>query len=139
MFKSQMRNSLHLCQLLEKGGFNLYRVFLMLSILLCVTLGCQNQHSKNLAEEEQTMVGYVIYKDASQAIITPNEKANVKDYENLTAKEIIERFRSDIVLLGLSQLDNKNDLKKGQKIRIWYKKLNESSPPKATISKFERI
>lgn len=111
----------------------------MLSILLCVTLGCQNQHSKNLAEEEQTMVGYVIYKDASQAIITPNEKANVKDYENLTAKEIIERFRSDIVLLGLSQLDNKNDLKKGQKIRIWYKKLNESSPPKATISKFERI
>ncbi|GJI61731.1 MULTISPECIES: DUF3221 domain-containing protein [Bacillus amyloliquefaciens group] len=117
----------------------MYRVFLMLSILLCVTLGCQNQHSKNLAEEEQTMVGYVIFKGENQAIFIPNEKANVKDYENLNAKEIIERYRSDIILLGLSQLDNKNDLKKGQKVRIWYKKLNESSPPKTTISKFERI
>ncbi|MCC9021738.1 DUF3221 domain-containing protein [Bacillus nakamurai] len=117
----------------------MYRIFIMLSILLCVTLGCQSQHSKNLADEEQTMVGYVIYKDENQAILTPNEKANVKDYENLSAKEIIEKYRSDIVLLGLSQLDNKNDLKKGQKIRIWYKKLNESSPPKTTVSKFERI
>ncbi|QQD83954.1 DUF3221 domain-containing protein [Bacillus siamensis] len=114
----------------------MYRVFRMLLILLCVTLGCQSQHGKNLADEEQTMVGYVICKDENQAILTPNEKANVKDYENLSAKEIIEKYRSDIVLLGLSQLDNKNDLKKGQKIRIWYKNLNESSPPKTTVSKF---
>ncbi|MCA1237282.1 YobA family protein [Bacillus velezensis] len=52
---------------------------------------------------------------------------------------MIEKYRSDIVLLGLSQLNNKDDLSKGQKIRIWYKKLNESSPPKTNISKFERI
>ncbi|MGZ0137815.1 DUF3221 domain-containing protein [Bacillus velezensis] len=88
---------------------------------------------------EQTMVGYVILKRENQAILIPNEKANVKDYKNLSEKEIIEKYRSDIVLLGLSQLNNKDDLSKGQKIRIWYKKLNESSPPKTNISKFESI
>lgn len=118
---------------------NLYRVFIMLLILLCITLGCQNQHNKHFMEAEQTMVGYVILKRENQAILIPNEKADVKDYENLSEKEIIEKYRSDIVLLGLSQLNNKDDLSKGQKIRIWYKKLNESSPPKTNISKFERI
>ncbi|WP_236823005.1 DUF3221 domain-containing protein [Bacillus velezensis] len=90
-------------------------------------------------EAEQTMVGYVILKGENQAIFIPNEKADVKDYENLSEKEIIKKYRSDIVLLGLSQLNNKDDLSKGQKIRIRYKKLNESSPPKTNISKFERI
>ncbi|WKT01219.1 DUF3221 domain-containing protein [Bacillus velezensis] len=112
----------------------MYRVFIMLLILLCITLGCQNQHSKHFMEAEQTMVGYVILKRENQAILIPNEKADVKDYENLSEKEIIEKYRSDIVLLGLSQLNNKDDLSKGQKIRIWYKKLNESSPPKTNIS-----
>ncbi len=111
----------------------------MLLILLCITLGCQDQHSKHFMEAEQTMVGYVILKGENQAILIPNEKADVKDYENLSEKEIIKKYRSDIVLLGLSQLNNKDDLSKGQKIRIWYKKLNESSPPKTNISKFERI
>ncbi|MBY8914102.1 YobA family protein [Bacillus sp. YC2] len=108
----------------------MYKMFRMVLILLCITTGCQNQHGKNFVEEEQTMVGYVIFKGENQAIFTRNEKANVK---NLSEKEIIEKYRSDIVLLGLSQLDNKDDLKKGQKIRIWYKKLNESSPPKTVI------
>ncbi|QGJ65129.1 DUF3221 domain-containing protein [Bacillus velezensis] len=117
----------------------MYRVFIMLLILLCITLGCQNQHSKHFMEAEQTMVGYVILKGENQAILIPNEKADVKDYENLSEKEIIKKYRSDIVLLGLSQLNNKDDLSKGQKIRIWYKKLNESSPLKTNISKFERI
>ncbi|MGR4045840.1 YobA family protein [Bacillus velezensis] len=93
----------------------------MLLVLLCITLGCQNQHSKHFMEAEQTMVGYVILKRGNQAILIPNEKADVKDYENLSEKEIIEKYRSDIVLLGLSQLNNKDDLSKGQKIRIWYK------------------
>ncbi len=117
----------------------LYRVFIMLFISLCITLGCQDQHRKHFMEAEKTMVGYVILKGENQAILIPNEKADVKDYENLSEKEIIEKYRSDIVLLGLSQLNNKDDLSKGQKIRIWYKKLNESSPPKTNISKFERI
>ncbi|QHQ59142.1 hypothetical protein C3734_03020 [Bacillus velezensis] len=117
----------------------MYRVFIILLVLLCITLGCQNQHSKYFMEAEQTMVGYVILKGENQAILIPNEKADVKDYENLSEKEIIEKYRSDIVLLGLSQLNNKDDLSKGQKIRIWYKKLNESSPPKTNISKFESI
>lgn len=53
------------------------------------------------------MVGYVILKRENQAILIPNEKADVKDYKNLSEKEIIEKYRSDIVLLGLSQLNNK--------------------------------
>ncbi|MFP3634005.1 DUF3221 domain-containing protein [Bacillus sp. SIMBA_033] len=114
-------------------------MFIMLLVLLCITLGCQNQHSKNFMENEQTMIGYVIFKGENQAILTRNEKDNVKDYENLSEIEIIEKYKSDIVLLGLSQLNNKDDLSKGQKIRIWYKKLNESSPPKTNISKFESI
>ncbi len=60
------------------------------------------------------MVGYVILKGENQAILIPNEKADVKDYENLSEKEI-EKYRSDIVLLGLSELNNKDDLSKGQK------------------------
>ncbi|AZJ44338.1 hypothetical protein A7313_10885 [Bacillus velezensis] len=117
----------------------MYRVFIMLLILLYITLGCQNQHNKHFMEAEQTMVGYVILKRENQAILIPNEKADAKDFKNLSEKEIIEKYRSDIVLLGLSQLNNKDDLSKGQKIRIWYKKLNESSPPKTNISKFKII
>ncbi|MCP6684171.1 DUF3221 domain-containing protein [Bacillus nakamurai] len=41
------------------------------------------------------------------------------------------------VLLGLSKIDSKEKLKKGQKIRAWYQVLKESSPPETAISKFD--
>ncbi len=68
---------------------NLYRVFIMLLILLCITLGCQNQHNKHFMEAEQTMVGYVILKRENQAILIPNEKADAKDLKILVKKRLL--------------------------------------------------
>ena len=62
----------------------------MLLILLCITLGCQNQHNKHFMEAEQTMVGYVILKGENQAILIPNEKLMLKTMKILVKKRLLK-------------------------------------------------
>ncbi|NPC94109.1 DUF3221 domain-containing protein [Bacillus sp. WMMC1349] len=40
-----------------------------------------------------------------------------------------------MILLGISEIKNKEDIKKRQKVKVWFQVLKESNPPQATIYK----
>ncbi|MFN2747277.1 MULTISPECIES: DUF3221 domain-containing protein [Bacillus] len=100
--------------------------------------GCQANEEMPASENGQSSVGYIFFKKEDSAIfIESQQKPNDEDYK-LTEREIIKKYRNKVILLGLSKLKNKEELKQRQKVKVWFNHLKESNPPQATIDRFEK-
>lgn len=51
---------------------------------------------------------------------------------------LVDKYSSDLIVIDLSKV-NKQKLKPGQKIEIWFEELKESNPPKTTVKKYKTI
>lgn len=54
----------------------------------------------------------------------------------MSQDRLIRKYKNHVVILGLSQIENKEDLVEGKKMKVWFNTLKECDPPKATIKKF---
>lgn len=115
----------------------LNRVFLLILIIVVLAgAGCQTSEGKHDTGENLSIEGYIMHKKGDSAILLKSQKPKDEDYK-LTEREIIEKYKNKVILLGLSDIKNKEELKKKQKIKVWFHLLEESNPPKARIYKFE--
>ncbi|MCY8513754.1 DUF3221 domain-containing protein [Bacillus atrophaeus] len=110
-------------------------VILMAFILFLV--GCNKNEQNGDEAKMQSLVGYVVLKDDDSAILITSTEAPVKEDYKLSEEQLINKFKNQVVIIGLSELDNKDDLKQGKKIKVWFNILKESDPPRTTIQKYE--
>ncbi|MEC1738221.1 DUF3221 domain-containing protein [Bacillus mojavensis] len=86
----------------------------------------------------QNLVGFILIKDEKSAIFLEGKHTPDKE-DQLSQDRLIKKYKSHVVILGLSQIENKEDLVTGKKMKVWFNTLKESDPPKTTIKKFKRL
>ncbi|MEC3756069.1 DUF3221 domain-containing protein [Bacillus halotolerans] len=102
-------------------------------------VGCNKNEQNGGETKMQSLVGYVALKgDDSAILITSTEAPAKEDYE-LSEEQLINKYKNQVVIIGLSEIDTKDDLKQGKKIKVWFNILKESNPPRTTIQKYEII
>ncbi|AFQ57816.1 hypothetical protein BHY07_10325 [Bacillus subtilis subsp. subtilis] len=115
-------------------------VSLIVLIMLIIFLAGCNKNEQNGDETKmQSLVGYVVLKDNERAILITDTKAPGKEDYNLSEGQLMNKFKNNIVIVGLSEIDNTDDLKRGEKIKVWFHTRKESNPPSATIQKYELL
>ncbi|NTU25515.1 DUF3221 domain-containing protein [Bacillus tequilensis] len=110
-------------------------VILVAFILFLV--GCDKNEPNGGGTKMQNLVGYVVLKEDDSAILITSKEAPSKEDYKLSEEQLINKYKNQVVIIGLSELDTKNDLKQGKKIKVWFNILKESNPPRATIQKYE--
>ncbi|KMM62846.1 hypothetical protein ACH95_04180 [Bacillus glycinifermentans] len=116
------------------------RVFVLISVFAILAgSGCQTNKEIEAPEKGQSIVGYVMLKEGDRAILVESQHRPKKENYRLTEREIIQKYRNKVTVLGLSDINNKEELKQRQKVKVWLHMLKESNPPQATIHRFEKI
>ncbi|MEI2459907.1 DUF3221 domain-containing protein [Bacillus subtilis] len=115
-------------------------VSLIVLIMLIIFLAGCNKNEQNGDETKmQSLVGYVVLKDNNRAILITTTETPVKEDYDLSEGQLMNKFKNNIVIVGLSEIDNTDDLKRGEKIKVWFHTRKESNPPSATIQKYELL
>ncbi|MEC1607326.1 MULTISPECIES: DUF3221 domain-containing protein [Bacillus] len=99
--------------------------------------GCNDKEENKIKTPKmQNLVGFILFKDEKSAVFLEGKHAPEKEDFKLSQDRLIRKYRNHVVILELSQIENKEDLVEGKKMKVWLNTLKESDPPKATIKKF---
>ncbi|MBY0182531.1 DUF3221 domain-containing protein [Bacillus subtilis] len=113
------------------------KIGVSLIVLIIFLAGCNKNEQNGDETKMQSLVGYVVLKDNNRAILITTTETPVKEDYDLSEGQLMNKFKNNIV--GLSEIDNTDDLKRGEKIKVWFHTLKESNPPSATIQKYELL
>ncbi|OIR60975.1 hypothetical protein BLL41_10890 [Bacillus sp. FMQ74] len=105
-------------------------------VLMIFLAGCNKNGQNGDETKVQSLVGYVVHKDNNRAILITDTEAPAKEDYDLSEGQLMNKFKNKIVIVGLSEIDNTDDLKRGEKIKVWFHTLKESNPPSATIQQY---
>ncbi|MDA7027487.1 DUF3221 domain-containing protein [Bacillus sp. CLL-7-23] len=111
-------------------------LFLLSVIAILVLTECQSREDH---KEGQSIVGYIMFKQGDRAILVESQNNPKKEHYHLTKKELLEKYKNKVILLGISEIKNKENMKKRQKVKVWFQVLKESTPPQAKIYKFKKL
>ncbi|WOO47585.1 DUF3221 domain-containing protein [Bacillus subtilis] len=115
------------------------KIGVSLIVLIIFLAGCNKNEQNGDETKMQSLVGYVVLKDNNRAILITTTETPVKEDYDLSEGQLMNKFKNNIVIVGLSEFDNTDDLKRGEKIKVWFHTLKESNPPSATIQKYELL
>ncbi|AGA23370.1 MULTISPECIES: DUF3221 domain-containing protein [Bacillus] len=117
------------------------KIGVSLIVLIIFLAGCNKNEQNGDETKMQSLVGYVVLKDNNRAILITTTETPVKEDYDLSEGQLMNKFKNNIVIVGLSEIeiDNTDDLKRGEKIKVWFHTLKESNPPSATIQKYELL
>ncbi|GLI86759.1 DUF3221 domain-containing protein [Bacillus subtilis] len=115
------------------------KIGVSLIVLIIFLAGCNKNEQNGDETKMQSLVGYVVLKDNERAILITDTIAPVKEDYDLSEGQLMNKFKNNIVIVGLSEIDNTDDLKRGEKIKVWFHTLKESNPPSATIQIYELL
>ncbi|NLS86894.1 DUF3221 domain-containing protein [Bacillus subtilis] len=79
------------------------------------------------------------FKDNNRAILITDTEALAKEDYNLSEEQLMNKFKNKIVIVGLSEIDSTADLKRGEKVKVWFHTRKESNPPSATIQQYKLL
>ncbi|MCY8201539.1 DUF3221 domain-containing protein [Bacillus subtilis] len=113
------------------------KIGVSLIVLIIFLAGCNKNEQNGDETKMQSLVGYIVLKDNNSAILITATEAPVKEDYDLSEGQLMSKFKNKIVIVGLSEIDNTDDLKRGEKIKVWFHTRKESNPPSATIQKYE--
>ncbi|MEC1272350.1 DUF3221 domain-containing protein [Bacillus subtilis] len=116
------------------------KIGVSLIVLIIFLAGCNKNEQNGDETKMQSLVGYVVLKDNNRAILITTTETPVKEDYDLSEGQLMNKFKNNIVIVGLSEIDNTDDLKRGEKIKVWFHTRKESNPPpSATIQKYELL
>ncbi|MGG1446426.1 DUF3221 domain-containing protein [Bacillus subtilis] len=115
------------------------KIGVSLIVLIIFLAGCNENEQNGDETKMQSLVGYVVLKDNNRAILITTTETPVKEDYDLSEGQLMNKFKNNIVIVGLSEIDNTDDLKRGEKIKVWFQTLKESNPPSVTIQKYELL
>lgn len=121
------------------GGRKVPKIGVSLIVLIIFLAGCNKNEQNGDETKMQSLVGYIVLKDNNSAILITATEAPVKEDYDLSEGQLMSKFKNKIVIVGLSEIDKTDDLKRGEKIKVWFQTLKESNPPSATIQKYELL
>lgn len=90
------------------------KIGVSLIVLIIFLLGCKNEQNGDKTKM-QSLVGYVVLKDNNRAILITTTETPVKEDYDLSEGQLMNKFKNNIVIVGLSEIDNTDDLKRGEK------------------------
>ncbi|CAF1852550.1 hypothetical protein NRS6141_04053 [Bacillus subtilis] len=105
------------------------KIGVSLIVLIIFLAGCNKNEQNGDETKMQSLVGYVVLKDNNRAILITTTETPVKEDYDLSEGQLMNKFKNNIVIVGLSEIDNTDDLKRGEKIKVWFHTLKESNPP----------
>lgn len=95
------------------------KIGVSLIVLIIFLAGCNKNEQHGEETKMQSLVGYVVLKDNERAILITDTKAPVKEDYDLSEGQLMNKFKNNIVIVGLSEIDNTDDLKRGEKIKVY--------------------
>ncbi|WP_368931170.1 DUF3221 domain-containing protein [Bacillus pumilus] len=123
---------------------NIFKVSILVFTLFLV--GCVHNNEKKLntepsSEKKEILFsakGILLHKEKNTGLLLINNKTPKKNDYLLELNTLVDKYSSDLIVIDLSKV-NKQKLKPGQKIEIWFEELKESNPPKTTVKKYKTI
>ncbi|MGQ8920796.1 DUF3221 domain-containing protein [Bacillus halotolerans] len=78
--------------------------------------GCNDKEENKIKTPKmQNLVGFILFKDEKSAVFLEGKHAPEKEDFELSQDRLIRKYKNHVVILELSQIENKEDLVEGKK------------------------
>ncbi|MGV4320121.1 DUF3221 domain-containing protein [Bacillus mojavensis] len=118
----------------------MHKIAILVLAFFAFISGCNDKEENKIKTPKmQNLVGFILIKDEKSALFLEGKHTPDKEDFQLSQDRLIKKYKSHVVILGLSQIENKEDLVTGKKMKVWFNTLKESDPPKTIIKKYKRL
>ncbi|WP_439874258.1 DUF3221 domain-containing protein [Bacillus mycoides] len=113
-------------------------MYIFLSVFLLVLSACTTKQIEPVAVKAVPKEGYIIVRNDTVFFVGDKTFETKVELQNDMEQQMNKDHPSDIVL-GFKNKDAYNQLKTGDKIKVWPSQILESYPSKMIIEKFEIV
>ncbi|MEA1008179.1 MULTISPECIES: DUF3221 domain-containing protein [Bacillus cereus group] len=113
-------------------------MYIFLSVFLLVLSACTTKQVKPVAVKAVPKEGYIIVRNDTVFFVGDKTFETKVELQNYIEQQMNKEHPSDIVL-SFKDKDAYNQLKTGNKIKVWSSQILESYPAKMIVEKFEIV
>ncbi|HFR4184201.1 TPA: DUF3221 domain-containing protein [Bacillus cereus] len=113
-----------------------FSMFMFLGVVLIILAACTTKSVEQVAVKEVPKEGYIILRNETVSLADDKTFETKIELQNYIEQQMNQDYPSDIVLI-FKDKDAYDQLKTGDKIKVWSSQTFESYPVKMIVEKFE--
>ncbi|WP_000373823.1 DUF3221 domain-containing protein [Bacillus anthracis] len=115
-----------------------FSMFMFLGVVLIILAACTTKSVEQVAVKEVPKEGYIILRNETVFLADDKTFETKIELQNYIEQQMNQDYPSDIVLI-FKDKDAYDQLKTGDKIKVWSSQTFESYPVKMIVEKFEIV
>ncbi|PHA09788.1 hypothetical protein COE65_16410 [Bacillus sp. AFS051223] len=115
-----------------------FSMFMFLGVVLIILAACTTKSVEQVAVKEVPKEGYIILRNETVFLADDKTFETKIELQNYIEQQMNQDYPSDIVLI-FKDKDAYDQLKTGDKIKVWSSQMLESYPAKMIVEKFEIV
>ncbi|AIY73061.1 DUF3221 domain-containing protein [Bacillus anthracis] len=115
-----------------------FSMFMFLGVVLIILAACTTKSVEQVAVKEVPKEGYIILRNETVFLADDKTFETKIELQNYIEQQMNQDYPSDIVLI-FKDKDAYDQLKTGDKIKVWSSQTLESYPAKMIVEKFEIV
>ncbi|MDF9557672.1 DUF3221 domain-containing protein [Bacillus tropicus] len=115
-----------------------FSMFMFLGVVLIILAACTTKSVEQVAVKEVPKEGYIILRNETVFLADDKTFETKIELQNYIEQQMNQDYPSDIVLI-FKDKDAYDQLKTGDKIKVWSSQTIESYPAKMIVEKFEIV
>ncbi|KXY35857.1 DUF3221 domain-containing protein [Bacillus sp. FSL K6-0067] len=115
-----------------------FSMFMFLGVVLIILAACTTKSVEQVAVKEVPKEGYIILRNKTVFLADDKTFETKIELQNYIEQQMNQDYPSDIVLI-FKDKDAYDQLKTGDKIKVWSSQMLESYPAKMIVEKFEIV
>ncbi|HFK1682253.1 DUF3221 domain-containing protein [Bacillus sp. SRB1LM] len=115
-----------------------FSMFMFLGVVLIILAACTTKSVEQVAVKEVPKEGYIILRNETVFLADDKTFETKIELQNYIEQQMNQDYPSDIVLI-FKYKDAYDQLKTGDKIKVWSSQMLESYPAKMIVEKFEIV
>ncbi|MGG0183111.1 DUF3221 domain-containing protein [Bacillus tropicus] len=115
-----------------------FSMFMFLGVVLIILAACTTKLVEQVAVKEVPKEGYIILRNETVFLADDKTFETKIELQNYIEQQVNQDYPSDIVLI-FKDKDAYDQLKTGDKIKVWSSQMLESYPAKMIVEKFEIV